>query len=249
MRILIVSGMWPPDVGGPASHAPELASYLQRRGHDVEAATMADREPAPQPYPVHWASRRTPIGVRHASAVDKVRRAARRAQVVYSTGMMGRSTLGTALARKPILVKLTSDPVFERSIRFGLWASDLDTFQRSGGYRVKLLRLARDLELRRATHIIVPSEALRQLALRWGLDPARVTLVRNPVPRPPELASYLQGRGHEVEAATMADREPAPCPIRCTGRRGARRSGSGTRSPSPPSDGRLGTRRSSTRQG
>lgn len=55
MRILIVSGMWPPDVGGPASHAPELASYLLSRGHEVEAATMADREPAPQPYPVHWA--------------------------------------------------------------------------------------------------------------------------------------------------------------------------------------------------
>ena len=74
MRILIVSGMWPPDVGGPASHAPELASYLQGRGHEVEAATMADREPAPQPYPVHWASRRTPIGVRHALAVATVRR-------------------------------------------------------------------------------------------------------------------------------------------------------------------------------
>jgi glycosyltransferase involved in cell wall biosynthesis len=204
VKILIVSGMWPPDVGGPASHAPELASYLQERGHEVEAATMADREPAPQSYPVHWASRRTPIGVRHASAVEKVRRAARRAQVVYSTGMMGRSTLGTALARKPILVKLTSDPVFERSIRFGLWASDLDTFQQSGGFRVKLLRLARDLELKRATHIIVPSEALRQLALRWGLQADRVTLVRNPVPRPPELPDREElRRRHGFEGKTL----------------------------------------------
>jgi glycosyltransferase involved in cell wall biosynthesis len=204
VRILIVSGMWPPDVGGPASHAPELASYLQGRGHDVEAATMADREPAPQPYPVHWASRRMPIGVRHARAVETVRRAARRAQVVYSTGMIGRSTLGTALARKPILVKLTSDPVFERSIRFGLWASDLDTFQQTGGARIKLLRLARDLELRRATHIIVPSEALRQLALRWGLSPDRVTLVRNPVPRPPELPDREElRRRHGLDGKTL----------------------------------------------
>ena len=29
MRILIVSGIWPPDVGGPASHAPEVAEFLQ----------------------------------------------------------------------------------------------------------------------------------------------------------------------------------------------------------------------------
>ena len=29
MRVLIVSGIWPPDVGGPASHAPEVAAFLQ----------------------------------------------------------------------------------------------------------------------------------------------------------------------------------------------------------------------------
>ena len=25
MNVLVVSGIWPPDVGGPASHAPEVA--------------------------------------------------------------------------------------------------------------------------------------------------------------------------------------------------------------------------------
>jgi glycosyltransferase involved in cell wall biosynthesis len=36
MRVLIVTGIWPPDVGGPASHAPELAEFLRARGHEVE---------------------------------------------------------------------------------------------------------------------------------------------------------------------------------------------------------------------
>ena len=30
VRVLIVSGIWPPDVGGPASHAPELAAGCAR---------------------------------------------------------------------------------------------------------------------------------------------------------------------------------------------------------------------------
>ena len=69
MRVLIVSGIWPPDVGGPASHAPEAAAFLRRRGHDVEVVTTAARAPEPEPYPVHWISRRLPAGARHAAGV------------------------------------------------------------------------------------------------------------------------------------------------------------------------------------
>ena len=58
MRVLIVSGIWPPDVGGPASHAPEVADFLRGRGHEVEIVTTADHEPAARAYPVRWVSRR-----------------------------------------------------------------------------------------------------------------------------------------------------------------------------------------------
>ncbi len=42
VRVLVVSGIWPPDVGGPASHAPEVAAFLVERGHEVEAVITAD---------------------------------------------------------------------------------------------------------------------------------------------------------------------------------------------------------------
>ena len=35
MKVLIVSGIWPPDVGGPASHAPEVAEFLRVPGFDM----------------------------------------------------------------------------------------------------------------------------------------------------------------------------------------------------------------------
>ena len=55
MRVVVVSGIWPPDAGGPASHAPALAGFLVRRGHDVAVVTTADTAPAAQSYPVAWA--------------------------------------------------------------------------------------------------------------------------------------------------------------------------------------------------
>jgi hypothetical protein len=52
MKVLIVSGIWPPDIGGPASHAPEVARFLMDRGHGVRVVVTADRAPLPEPYRV-----------------------------------------------------------------------------------------------------------------------------------------------------------------------------------------------------
>jgi glycosyltransferase involved in cell wall biosynthesis len=184
MKVVVVSGVWPPDVGGPATHAPELCEFLRARGHRVEAVTMARVAPARQAYAVRWTSRRLPIGVRHGVAAERIRRAAHDAHVVYSTGMLGRSSVGAAAARAPVVVKLTSDPVFERSLRWRLFSGDLAALQRVHGRRIELLRHRRDAELARAARIVVPSEALREFVLAWGVPAEKVTVIRNPVPVP-----------------------------------------------------------------
>jgi glycosyltransferase involved in cell wall biosynthesis len=183
VKVLIVSGIWPPDVGGPASHAPDVARFLTGRGHDVEVVTTAERTPAPEDYPVRWVSRSLPVGVRHVRGLALVRSRARRAEVVYTTGMFGRSSAGALAARRPYVVKLTADPAFERSRRRGLVAGDVDEFQEGGGGPVGFaLRRARDFELRRAAYIYCPSAYLRKLVLSWGIPAERVSVLPNPVP-------------------------------------------------------------------
>ncbi len=130
MRVVVVSGIWPPDPGGPASHAPALADFLAERGHEVEVVTTADSEPARRSYPVSWAPRSSPL--RHARAAALVRRAARRADAVYATSMIRRAAIGTGLARRPLVVKLVSDEVFERATRSGRYVGTLDAFQETG---------------------------------------------------------------------------------------------------------------------
>jgi glycosyltransferase involved in cell wall biosynthesis len=188
MNVLVVSGIWPPDVGGPASHAPDVAGYLLGRGHGVEVVTTAAAPPAEQPYPVRWVSRRLPKGVIHARTALLVAERARRADVVYTTGMFGRSSSGATAARRPYVVKLTADPAFERSRRRGLVGGTVDDFQRGGGGLAgRALRLARDLELRGAAHVLCPSGWLRELVLSWGIPAERVSVLPNPAPSLPEL--------------------------------------------------------------
>ena len=188
MRVLVVSGIWPPDVGGPATHAPEVAGFLLRRGHDVEVVTTADAPPAARPYRVHWVPRALPRGARHARGAALVAQHAREADAVYTTGMFGRSAVGSLAARTPYVVKLTADPAFERSRRTGRVGGGVEEFQRTrGGAVVAALRFARDVEVRHAAHVFCPSAYLRDLAVQWGVAPDRVSVLPNPAPETPAL--------------------------------------------------------------
>jgi glycosyltransferase involved in cell wall biosynthesis len=191
VKVLVVSGIWPPDVGGPASHAPEVAEFLLGRGHAVEVVTTAASSPAPQAYRIRWVSRGLPVGVRHVAAAVEVGRRAAENDVVYSTGMLGRTTLGCLVARRPFVAKLTQDPAFERALRRGQFRGDPVEFQSSDSAWV--LRAARDLEVRRAAHVVCPSAFLAGLVRGWGVPPDRISVLPNPSPPVPELPARAGG--------------------------------------------------------
>ena len=181
MRVLVVSGIWPPDVGGPASHAPEVADWLRARGHDVEVLTTAAQAPERRAYPVGWVSRRLPAGLRHLAVALRIART--RADVVYATSMAGRTAVGCGLARRPFVLKLAGDAAFERALRRGAYDGTLADFEREArGARVGLLRSMRNASVRRAAHVVCPSAFLRDLAVSWGIPPDRVSVLPNPAP-------------------------------------------------------------------
>ncbi len=188
MRVLVVSGIWPPDAGGPASHAPEASDFLAARGHRVEVVTTADAAPAPRDYPVRWVSRRLPPGARHLRVAALVQARARRADVVYSVGMEGRSAIAARLAGTPRVQRFASDPAFERAHWRGLTGVPLDRFESEGGVRVAALKWARNREASSAARVVCPSAWLRELAIGWGADPDRAIVLQHAV-RPPELGA------------------------------------------------------------
>ena len=196
MKALIVSGIWPPDVGGPASHAPDVAAFLRARGHEVEVVVTADAPPSPREYPVRHTPRSIPVGLRHAHSLALIARRALRADVVYTTGMFGRSGIAAALTRTPYVVKLTGDPAFERLRARGAVEGDVDVFQQGGGGLGRRLLVAlRNAVLRRAHHVYVPSSYLRELVLGWGVAEDRVTVLPNPAPTVLPGASREELRG------------------------------------------------------
>jgi len=205
VKVLIVSGIWPPDVGGPASHAPEVAEFLLGRGHQVEVVTTADSPPPQREYAVRAVPRHHARGVRHYRGAALIRNRARENDVVYSTGMLGRTALGSTLARKPFVAKLTQDPAFERALRSGQFEGDPVEFQSADSARA--LRAARNAELRRAAHVLCPSGFLAEIVRGWGVPKERISVLPNPTPPLPELPERTHG---ERPLLAFAGRLTAP---------------------------------------
>lgn len=188
MRVVILSGIWPPDVGGPATHGPDFAAFLRDRAHAVEVVTMADGEPAVRPVPVHAVSRARPFPVRYPQVALAGARLARRADVVYATATYAAAAAAARLARRPLVAKLVSDPAYERASRYGVFTGSLEEFQADRGAAAGLLARLRTAALRSAARIVVPSRYLAEIAAGWGLDRNRIEVLVNPAPPPAEIA-------------------------------------------------------------
>ena len=44
MNILITVGIFPPDIGGPASFVPKISNFLIENGHNVKIICLAEVE-------------------------------------------------------------------------------------------------------------------------------------------------------------------------------------------------------------
>lgn len=210
MRIVFLTGIWPPDVGGPATHGPDFARFLRDRGHDVRVVTMGDTEPSDRPVPVETISRGRPFVVRYPAVALRGGRLARGADLVYATATYAAAAAASTAARRPLVAKLVSDPAYERARRYGLFDGSLETFQTATDARVRTVKALRTASLRRARTIVVPSAYLASIAEGWGLDASRIHVLVNPAPPPADVVGQVLPAGTFVFVGRLTEQKALP---------------------------------------
>jgi glycosyltransferase involved in cell wall biosynthesis len=185
MKVLVVSGIFPPDIGGPATHAADLRLELLARGHTVELLAPTDERSWSHDAGVLRLPRRWPWPVRNALATAWVAIRGRRSDVVYATGLGPPAVAGARLARRPVVLKIVGDPAWERAVRRGLTSAGFDAFQHepNRSVAVRAMKSLRSWSTRHATAVITPSEHLRRTVRGWS-DRHDVEVVPNGVRTP-----------------------------------------------------------------
>ncbi len=158
MKLLVATGIYPPESGGPATYTKLLEEQLPSRGIEVSVL----------PFRV---VRHLPPVIRHFAYFFKCLSMARRADIVYAqdTVSVGLPAAFAALAAgKKFMVRVPGDYAWEQGRqRFGV-ADELDAFQnKSYGILISLLRSIQKFVVRRATKVIVPSEYMKKIVRGW----------------------------------------------------------------------------------
>ena len=170
MKIVLTAGLYPDEIGGPATFASLLESELPLRG--VEVVDV----------PFGWV-RHYPRGIRHVVFAWKLWRASKGAQSIcaldaVSVGLP--AVLVARLRKIPLLVRLSGDYAWEQGrMRFGI-KETLDEYSKNplnAPWRVRLLARVQTYVVRQATEVIVSSKYLRGIVVKWGIDETKIKVV------------------------------------------------------------------------
>jgi glycosyltransferase involved in cell wall biosynthesis len=185
MKVLVTTDVFPPDIGGPATYVPTLATGLARRGHEVTVVTWGRGAPPGGDLGYVFRLERVPRWafrpLRLARIVSRLFGRARDADVILANGLLFPLWLANRLARRPIVAKVVGDLAWEYAQAHGV-TDDVETFiHRRYSLSVEWRRRLRTFVLRRVDAVIVPSAYLAGLVGRWGVDSGRVHVIVNAV--------------------------------------------------------------------
>jgi glycosyltransferase involved in cell wall biosynthesis len=183
MRLLLVTGIFPPDRGGPASYVPRVASALAARGMQVEVVCLSDPGPHDDtvyPFPVHRIPRQTFWPWRVWLTLRAIFKRARRSDLIYVSGLGAESALAAALAGRSTVYKVVGDYAWERAVGRGWFRGTIEEYQsQCRGGRFRWINLIRTWPLSRAARVIVPSLYLARLVASWGIPESRIDVIYN----------------------------------------------------------------------
>ena len=180
MKILIATGIYPPEIGGPATYAVLVESELKKRGHKVRVL----------PFRI---VRKYPTGIRHFLYFLKSLKYTFWADIVLAQDTVSvglPSVLSAKILRKPIVIRVPGDFAWEQGVqRFGV-KEGIDDFQnKKYGFRVEVLRKIQSFVVRNASFVITPSDYFKKVVLGWGVKENKIQRIYNGVSIPDILES------------------------------------------------------------
>ena len=185
LRVCIITGIFPPDIGGPATYVPHIAAALAERGHSITVLTLSnslDHDDSQYGFRVVRLSRRLSKPWRWLRTVREILRLGQDADVLFVNGLTIEAALANLWLGKPMVQKVVGDFAWERSTNRG-WVQDgFEEFQKQRyGLKVESLKALRAWWTRRATRVIVPSRYLAGWIMQWGVPEEKLAIIYNAV--------------------------------------------------------------------
>ena len=183
MDILITVGIFPPDIGGPASFVPKISKYLINKGHNIKIICLSDKEHLDykDEFSVIRINRNLPIISRWFKTIVKIYNVSKKSDLIFVNGLGTEATIANLFSRKKVIRKIVGDPVWERVYNKKLINESFDDFQENKhGIFISLQKIIRNWSINKSNLIITPSQHLKTFINKIGVD-NKILVINNGV--------------------------------------------------------------------
>jgi len=147
--ILFSTGVFPPNLGGPAKITQGLAERLTEKGYKCQVITFGEDDGIKRDYPVERISFEIRQPFRLIRTFIKTLQLARKVDLIYALDTYTNgltAALASKLLRKPLVLRFTGDSVWETAFNNGQTTDDITSFQKQDhGSEMRYLLWRRNL--------------------------------------------------------------------------------------------------------
>jgi len=183
-RILITTGIFPPDIGGPATYTKLLLDNLPKKGFKVQILAYGNSAQK-QSGKVFVVSKKWPRGLKHFIYFLKVVWFGMKADIIFAQDPVSAglpAMLAAKILRKKFILKVVGDYAWEQGVqRFGVQELPDEFQKKSYGLFVELLRFIQKFVCKKSDYIITPSFYLKKLVSGWGIKENKIKVIYNAV--------------------------------------------------------------------
>lgn len=190
MKILIVTPIFPPEVGGPATYTLEVSRRLRERGCQIRVVTFADIKPGVEDIeiiPVRLNYKIFGTISRQVRLFFTTLFASKGMELLYAQDPMvvGLCSLIVGkMVRKPIILRVGGDAIWESDFASGRTNKNLEDFLQSSdmGTVSKIQFSLRRFVFGQIDKIIVPSYFLKEILVKYyKVNPVKIRVIHNAV--------------------------------------------------------------------
>ncbi|MDP6249670.1 MAG: glycosyltransferase family 4 protein [Candidatus Pacebacteria bacterium] len=169
-NVLIATGLFPPDIGGPATYSKLLLDELPKEGFNITIASFGE-------------VRHLPKFIRHIFYFFKVLNRGKNADIIFAQDPVSvgfPAVLASKVLSKKFILKIVGDYAWEQYQVENNKFISIEEFQTgSFGFKAGIRRKVERWVAKSAEKIIVPSLYLKKIISMWGIDEKNINVVNN----------------------------------------------------------------------
>jgi|SaaInlV_120m_DNA_2_1039728.scaffolds.fasta_scaffold01533_6 glycosyltransferase involved in cell wall biosynthesis len=173
MNILITVGIFPPDIGGPASFVPKISNFLVENGHNVKIICLSEvgNNHIEDNLDVIRIRRSNNLPIRWLKTIYQIVKNGRNSDLIFVNGLGVESAIAALMLKKKLIRKIVGDPVWERAYNQKKTSESFDEFQNNKhSFLIEVQKLLRNWSVNSAEVVITPSDHLKNFVSELGFN-------------------------------------------------------------------------------